>query len=322
MKSPKCTETAGVDGIGGVEFVLKQKPGRHLRDRPGASRHRRASSTIRAANARISADATYMGMGKWVDADVLVDMIPDKEEEIRASINHGEELTSHSDSDRNTWIHAIRRSQEHAAGLHLLSAQGRLVLGAVHRRPQADGGQIILRRSQRQGCVLVRDVFRRRRSRQRPIRLHAQSEIAQDEVNQRRSKGLHEMMTRRIIAEEGAFDDIEKARREAIRPDGVVIKNKGFDAEFDDPKKQQDIEGQRNFSRMPKAEIEDFGPGSAVLGAGNGRERSGRAIALMQQAGMAQLGPFVTGHPTGNTASTSRCSTPARNGGTTNAGSG
>jgi hypothetical protein len=48
---------------------------------------------------------------------------------------------------------------------------------------------------------------------------------AQDEINQRRSKGLHELNSRRLIAEEGAFNDVEKARREAARPDGVIIHN-------------------------------------------------------------------------------------------------
>jgi hypothetical protein len=40
-------------------------------------------------------------------------------------------------------------------------------------------------------------------------------------------------------------------------------------------------------------EIENFGPNHAVDRAGRRREQSGRAIALLQQAGMAELGPYI-----------------------------
>jgi hypothetical protein len=116
---------------------------------------------------------------------------------------------------------------------------------------------------------------------------------AQDEINARRSKGLHELHTRRIIAEKGAFDDIEKTRREAVRPDGIIERNKGYEAEFDDAKKAQDIAGQVKFLEDAKAEVENFGPNPALLGDTGVSNRSGRAIALMQQAGIAELGPFV-----------------------------
>ena len=50
---------------------------------------------------------------------------------------------------------------------------------------------------------------------------------AQDEVNQRRSKGLHELNNRRIIATKAAVADgnVEALRREAARSDGIVLVN-------------------------------------------------------------------------------------------------
>jgi hypothetical protein len=115
---------------------------------------------------------------------------------------------------------------------------------------------------------------------------------SQDEINQRRSKGLHELMSRRIKAEDGAFTDIEITRREAIRPDGVVIYNKGFEMEFDDQARIANIEGQLKFLEDAKNEIENFGPNPALIGQGL-EYKSGRAINLLQQAGVAELGPFV-----------------------------
>jgi hypothetical protein len=117
---------------------------------------------------------------------------------------------------------------------------------------------------------------------------------SQDEINQRRSKGLHELVSRRIKAEDGAFADIEVTRREAIRPDGVVIYNKGFEMEFDDAARITNIEGQIKFLEDAKNEIENFGPSPALIGQGL-EYKSGRAINLLQQAGIAELGPFVIG---------------------------
>jgi hypothetical protein len=52
------------------------------------------------------------------------------------------------------------------------------------------------------------------------------------------------------------------------------------------------LEGQLKFLEDAKNEIENFGPNPALLG--QGIENSpGRAINLLQQAGMAELGPFI-----------------------------
>ena len=94
-------------------------------------------------------------------------------------------------------------------------------------------------------------------------------------------------MSRRIKAEDGAFSDVELARKEAVRPDGVVIYNKGFEMEFDDAARIANIEGQLKFLEDAKNEIENFGPNPALIGQGL-EYKSGRAINLLQQAGIAE----------------------------------
>ena len=122
----------------------------------------------------------------------------------------------------------------------------------------------------------------------------------QDEVNQRRSKALHELNNRRIIATKAAVADgnVEALRREAARSDGIVLVNTGLqDIQFDDAAKQQAIMGQLEFMRDAAQEIENFGPNPALAGGGDGgglaAGSSGRAIALLQQAGIAELGPYM-----------------------------
>ncbi len=114
----------------------------------------------------------------------------------------------------------------------------------------------------------------------------------QDELNMRHSKGLHILNTRRIIADKGAVDDVERARKEAARADGYIEKNQNKDFEFDDSAKYADLQGHLQMLKKAEETIEAFGPNSSLIGQG-GENQSGRAIALLQQAGIAELGPFL-----------------------------
>ena len=53
-----------------------------------------------------------------------------------------------------------------------------------------------------------------------------------------------------------------------------------------------DLEGHMSFMREAKDEIENFGPNPALVGQGI-ENKSGRAISLLQEAGIAELGPFL-----------------------------
>jgi len=56
----------------------------------------------------------------------------------------------------------------------------------------------------------------------------------QDEINQRRSKALFTTNSRRLIADKGAVDDVEKARAEWSRPDGFYRENPKLDIHQDE----------------------------------------------------------------------------------------
>lgn len=118
----------------------------------------------------------------------------------------------------------------------------------------------------------------------------------QDAMNQHRSKALHIMNTRQIIAKKGALDDIEKTRKEAARPDGVIEYNPmggaagSEDFRIDQP--NQEFLQQTEYFQDAKNEIDQFGPNPALLG-DLGKSASGRAYAMASQAGLAELGPFL-----------------------------
>jgi hypothetical protein len=118
----------------------------------------------------------------------------------------------------------------------------------------------------------------------------------QDAMNQHRSKSVHIMNTRQLKVNRRAIGgdqpDIETLRREAARPDGVML----YDG---DPNDVEVLEGQQEFIRQTqyyqdaKDEIEQFGPNPQLIGAPPS-DQSGRAFAMAQQSGIAELGPFLS----------------------------
>jgi hypothetical protein len=114
----------------------------------------------------------------------------------------------------------------------------------------------------------------------------------QDEINHRRSKSLHLLNSRKMISEKGAVDNIEISRREWAKADGWIEVNPGLKVE-PDPSNLNDFRGQLELLQEAKNEIENFGPNPALIGQGL-EDSSGRAISLLQQAGIAELGPYLT----------------------------
>ena len=241
-------------------------------------------------------DARYLGMGKFVDQEMLKELMPDFADQLEGN-DIGADLTTNSDRDQR-WFQNTRDF-----------FQVRLVdLWYRHERGWCwalfTGSTILM-----QG----RSPFRNDKGDEIPKYLMFSAAVdqdgdrygfprnlmsAQDEINQRRSKALHELNTRRIRATKAAVADgnVEALRREAQRPDGIILTNTSIDdVQFDDMAKQAAMMGQLEFLKEAKAEIENFGPNPALVGEGAGGVggSSGRAIQLLQQAGIAELGPYM-----------------------------
>jgi hypothetical protein len=293
-KSPLCAESGAVDGIGGIELELEdgdngdRDVGFEIVDTDGFFYDPRSF--------RLDfSDATYMGMGKWLDPEVAKELIPGKEQEIDDAVGDGSDLTTNSDRDDKWFYSEGDRKRIRLVDIWyrhkgewcwaLFTGNAKLMEGKSYFVDEKK--KTICKFIMYSACVdhdgdrygFVRNL-----------------KSANDEINQRRSKGLHELNTRRIIARKGHFDDVEVARREGARPDGFLEWNPQGSGDsgpnFDDTKKQSDIVGQLKFLEDAKAEIENFGPNPALIGTGVAA-KSGRAIALMQQAGIAELGPYI-----------------------------
>ncbi|MFI5014541.1 MAG: hypothetical protein ACHQAY_19580 [Hyphomicrobiales bacterium] len=119
----------------------------------------------------------------------------------------------------------------------------------------------------------------------------------QDAMNQHRSKSVHIMNTRQLKVNRRAIGgdqpDIETLRREAARPDGVML----YDGDPNDVEvmtAQQEFINQTQYYQDAKNEIDQFGPNPALAAGGGPADVSGRSLAMQQQSGIAELGPFLS----------------------------
>lgn len=236
-------------------------------------------------------DARYMGVAKWVDLDVAKEMFPDKAEELGNLVGPGSGLETDQQQDRDRrWSDSDKKRVFLVEHWYIKAGEWRFCFYSA----STELGSGVSPFGDETGKTICRFVAFSANVDHDGDRYGfvRNMKSAQDEVNSRRSKALHQLNTRRIITEDGAVEDIEKTRTEAARPDGVVVVAPNRRFEFDDAAKQADIQGQLEFLNEAKNEIENFGPNPALIGQGI-ENKSGRAISLLQQAGIAELGPFI-----------------------------
>lgn len=115
----------------------------------------------------------------------------------------------------------------------------------------------------------------------------------QDEINKRRSKMLHEANSRQVIIEQGAVDDVDLAKQEMSKPDGMPVVNPGF--RFEPMDRSKEIAAHAALQSEAKQEIELMGPNAAMLGQ-DGGSPSGRAILANQSGGQIEIALLVDRH--------------------------
>lgn len=104
----------------------------------------------------------------------------------------------------------------------------------------------------------------------------------QDEINKRRSKGLHLLNSRQTIGEKGAVSDVNVMKRELSKPDGHIDVAPGM--KFDIVPTNDMTAGNFQMLQEAKGEIDAQGPNAALTGA-ESRDLSGKALDRLQQGG-------------------------------------
>jgi hypothetical protein len=136
-KSPLVALDGAVDGIGGIEIEIEQGD--------------QGDPEIGFEDVDIQSffydprsfepdfeDARYMGVGKWVDHDIArrCSRMP------RPNASGDSELTNSTDRETR-WFSVVGPAEARPACGHLVQAQGRMVLGNLHRLGRPDGGQVL-----------------------------------------------------------------------------------------------------------------------------------------------------------------------------------
>lgn len=292
-KSPEVARDAAIDGIGGIEIEITQ----------GDQGDAEVSFEVvepdsffydpRSYRADFS-DARYMGVGKWMDLDAAIELFPDHEDELRAVGTDSSELSSNPDREKRWFteigskrlVRVIEIWYKHRGEWCWAIFTGHSIL--------MEGKSYLIDNKKKTFCKYIMFSANVDHDGDRYGFIRNMKD-AQDEYNSRRSKALHQINSRRLILGQGAVQDIETVRREWARPDGVVViqgNDVGQGVKADD--QSFDFAGQLKLMENAIAELENYGPNQALLG--DQQNQSGRAIALLQQAGMAQLGPYIMGY--------------------------
>lgn len=290
-KSPMAALDGAVDGLAGVEVILEKgdqgdaEVGFENVD-PDAFFY-----DPRSFKPDFS-DARYMGYGKWMLEEEVADFLPPGVEVVATG---GDELSSDSDRD-NKWFAS---TQEGGRRIRVVDCwyqhKGRwcwaLFTGA---QILMEGESYLKDEKGRPACkfIMYSAAVDQDGDRYGFVR---NLKSPQDSLNAKQSKMHHILSSQRIITRKGAVDDIEQTRKEWSKPDGVVIVNSMTgdlrqDIMTDD--QSGDFVGWSKMLELAVAELEQFGPNPALLGQG-GENQSGRAIHLLQQAGIAELGPYM-----------------------------
>lgn len=287
-KSSRIARFAAVDSIAGVEYNLKA--GDH--GDPDLELHIVYQDTFfydpRSFDEGFT-DCRYLGVAKWVDTEQAKELCPEKADEIDGLIEHGSDLTTAADADKEKiWINSNEKRVRLVDHWYIKGGEWLWCLYVANtklmegRSPFIDENKKTFPKYRCFSACVDHDGDRYAFIRNlKPL---------QDAINFRESKAMHVLNSSRLILEKGAVDDVEIARKEWARPDGVIEKNPGLEIERDD--KTVDFKGQVEALQEAKAEFENFGPNPALLGQGLD-DSSGRAINLLQQAAMSQLGPFL-----------------------------
>ena len=271
-----------VEGIGAVSIAMRVSGGQRevsITDIPWDRFYRDPCS-----RRRDFSDASFLGIAIWMDeADALRDF-KGKDDVVSACYSEGIESETYGDRPKVQWSDTKRKRIRVLQ--HWFKHQGKwhtaiFCKGGYLRDPQVS--PYVDEDGEPQCAIVATSAYIDRENRRYGVVRRMIS--PQDEINKRKSKSLHLLNSKQVVAEEGAVNDLEKARRELARPDGVVMVNPGLRFEVLDG--IQLAQGQMALLQEAKAEIDASGVNPAIEG--DASAPSGRAQEMMLTSGLAEM---------------------------------
>jgi hypothetical protein len=291
-KSSRIAGGAAIDGISGIEYDLV--PGDE--GDPSLEMHIVYGDGFfydpRSYDEGFT-DARFLGIAKWIDLEQAKEIAPDKARELDDLMETGSDLTTIAQTDREkNWVNTNEKKIRLVDHWYI---KGGKWLWCLH------AGNVELMKGVSPFLDEKGKTFPRYRVFSAAVDhdgdrygFNRNLKSPQDQLNHFNSKKSHIANTRRIISEKGAVDDIEIARREWARPDGWVETNPGLKVTPDETT-LNDFKGLAELATESRTYLENFGPNPSLIGQGL-EDSSGRAIQLLQQAAIAELGPYLAAY--------------------------
>lgn len=240
-------------------------------------------------------DALYLGQVLWMDLEDAIDEFPDHKDDLEGAVTDGYSSADTTEDRPRKWSDSKRarvKICEHYRRIGKDWHRAFFTKGALLRELEPTG--YMDERGRYNVCPLipVSCYVSRENYRYGVIR----SMISpQDEINKRRSKLMHILNVRQVIAERDMIREPQKFMTELARPDGFAETEPGA---LQDGAVQVNTgsdlgQGQMLLLSEAKAEIDNVGPSPASL-AGISDAASGRALIARQQAASQELEPVFS----------------------------
>lgn len=279
------SEAAGdlfIEGVGAVSVAMRVAHGQRevsISHIPWDRFYRDSCS-----RRRDFSDASFLGIAIWMDEADALREFKGKEDAISACYTPGIESETYGDRPKVQWsdtkrkrIRVLQHWFKHEGKWHTAI----FCKGGYLRDPQVS--PYVDEDGEPQCAIVATSAYIDRDNRRYGVVRRMIS--PQDEINKRKSKSLHLLNSKQVVAEEGAVNDLGKARRELARPDGVVMVNPGLRFEVLDG--IQLAQGQMALLQEAKAEIDASGVNPAIEG--DASAPSGRAQEMMLTSGLAEM---------------------------------
>jgi hypothetical protein len=229
-------------------------------------------------------DATYLGLVTWYDIDKARAMYPEAEEVLTATLSRSRHSETYD--DRPKWRIWSDYERQRVRICEVFFEEGGVWQTAIFTEAgnitEAQPSPYLDENGEPECPIRAASLYvDRDNNRYGDIR---DSIDPQDEVNKRRSKGLHLINSRQVRVGPDATQGPDVIRKELARPDGVITSG---DVEI---LNTNDMAAQNlQMLQEAKNEIDLMGANAALQGK-NEADMSGRAILAQQQGGMVEIG--------------------------------
>ena len=237
-------------------------------------------------------DAKYFGTINWMDLDDAQANWPERAEALEMSVSTSSTGDEDHDDRPSTWVSGGNRQRIKIATIWFKTFDkwfysefcGYTFLEEPRLSPFVDD------RNRRIPGMVLRSCLTSRKENERigPV----QDLISpQDEVNKRRSKALHLMNSKQILAQEGAFRNLAEAKRQLHMPDGIVTYLPNRQVQVIDHQAQ--VVENLQLLQDARSAFETLGPSQALTAQAGSAGASGIAIERRQAGAMLRFGNYL-----------------------------